>query len=57
MVITKDEILKRKEQLQAEYQQAIGTVQAINGALQDCDYWLKLLEEQERGNPAPLDES
>lgn len=47
MEITKEAIEKRKEQLQADYQQAIGTVQAIGGAIQDCDYWLKLLETQE----------
>lgn len=46
MEITKETIEKRREQLQADYQQAIATTQAIGGAIQDCDYWLALLEKE-----------
>lgn len=45
MEITKEEIENRKAKLQADYQQAIATAQAIGGAIQDCDYWLARLTE------------
>lgn len=44
MEITKEAIEKRRAQLLADHQQAIATIQAIGGAIQDCDYWLQLLE-------------
>lgn len=46
MEITKEAIEKRREQLQAEYQQAIANAQAIGGAIQDCQYWLDLLTKE-----------
>lgn len=42
MAITKDDVLERKRQLQAD-------LNAIAGALQDCDFWLHKLDEAERG--------
>lgn len=48
MGITKEEIEKRRTQLQAEHQQAVATVHAINGAIQDCEFWLSVLEESDK---------
>lgn len=44
MTITKEVIEARKAQLQADFN-------ALYGAIQDCDHWLKKLEEEETGIP------
>lgn len=46
MEITKEAIEKRRAQLQAEYEQAIRTTEAIGGAIQDCNYWLEQLTKE-----------
>lgn len=46
MDITKEAVEKRRAELQANYQQAIANAQAIGGAIQDCEYWLALLEKE-----------
>ena len=42
--MTKDEILERIKQLKAERDQALANVHAYDGALLECEYWLKQLE-------------
>jgi hypothetical protein len=41
---------KRKEELQAQQQQFIANANAINGAVQDCDYWIGILKAQQAGS-------
>ena len=36
---------KRLEQLTAERDQLVANLQAYNGAIQDCEYWLNQLAE------------
>ena len=42
--MTKDLVQKRKQELEQQRVQTIATLNAIEGAVQDCDYWLKQLE-------------
>ena len=35
---------KRKQELQAQQQQFVANANAINGAVQDCDYWIGQLK-------------
>jgi len=44
--MTKEKIEERKAQLQAEIEQAVRTIQALHGAIQDCDHWLAQLEKE-----------
>ena len=44
MTITREALEKRKQSLMAD-------MNAIGGALQDCDYWLKQLDYEEKGIP------
>ncbi len=45
-MITKEDIETRKSQLQSELEQARNTMNALHGAIQDCDYWLEQLDEE-----------
>lgn len=45
--MTKQEILDRKESLLKDRKHHEGMQLLLDGALQDCDFWLKALEEQE----------
>lgn len=47
-MITRAAILQRKETLQHDQEQMIANLNAIVGALQDCDYWLAELDKAER---------
>ncbi|MBW2672587.1 MAG: hypothetical protein JRD89_04110 [Deltaproteobacteria bacterium] len=40
-------IEQRLAKLKAEREQLIANLNAYNGAIQDCEYWLKLTEEDE----------
>ncbi|MDO8794385.1 MAG: hypothetical protein Q7J25_07185 [Vicinamibacterales bacterium] len=42
--MTSEEIQARIRQLRIEREQAIGTVNAYNGAIQDCEWWLQQIE-------------
>jgi len=42
-IITREQIEQRKETLCEQRDQALATVNAIIGAIQDCEYWLLLL--------------
>ena len=46
MVITKEDVLARQGDLERQLKQALDTAQACYGAIEDCAYWLKVLEKQ-----------
>lgn len=46
MDVTREQIEQRKAILQNDLQQAQANLYAIQGAIQDCDYWLAQLEAQ-----------
>ena len=46
-MITIEIIEKRKEQLEAERTELIGRIQAYNGAIQDCEYWIEQTKEEQ----------
>jgi prefoldin subunit 5 len=46
-MITAELIDKRIEELEAERTNAIARLQALTGALQDCEFWKAQLSEQE----------
>ncbi len=50
-MVTKDSVVARKAELEQQRQNVIGNLNAIAGALQDCDYWIQKFDEPE---PAPL---
>jgi len=45
--MNKDAILKRKGELEQQREELLANLHAVSGALQDCDYWLKQIEEEE----------
>ena len=47
MNITVEEIRNRKAVLEKELDDALSKANAISGAIQDCDYWLELLNKEE----------
>jgi hypothetical protein len=53
MHITKSQIEDRKAQLVEQREsvrvQAEANINAFNGAIEDCDYWLGVLEDDESG--------
>jgi len=62
MPLTKDAVLKRKADLEAQRTQLISNVNAISGAIQDCDYWAELIDKKENelfdaAVPPPVDET
>lgn len=48
-MITKDQIEGHKVQLIAERDQALARLNAYIGAIAECEYWLKQLEEEQEG--------
>jgi len=44
--MTVEEIEKRKTELKAQLDQLLANASALQGAIQDCDYWLAVLEEE-----------
>jgi hypothetical protein len=55
MSITKDSVLKRKADLEAQREMYLNSLQATSGAIQDCDYWLRQIDQLEQ-TPAPAGE-
>jgi hypothetical protein len=53
--MTTDQIKARIEILTAQSKQLELNLHAIGGAIQDCNYWLKLLEDEDAANQASLD--
>lgn len=47
MDITKEKIDERLKVLKTNLQQLEAHVQALNGAVQDCEYWLDVLNQPE----------
>lgn len=45
--MTKDQIQARIEELMKIGKQAESTVHAVNGALQECNYWLEQIKKSE----------
>ena len=46
--ITKEALEERLVELQQQREQAIANVNAISGALQECQHWIAWLKEKER---------
>jgi len=49
-VITREMVLERLAKLKAEREQLIANLNAYNGAIQDCEYWLSVLEDGENND-------
>ena len=47
-VITKEALQDHLVELQQQREQAIANVNAISGAIQECQYWVAWLKEKER---------
>jgi hypothetical protein len=43
---------KRKLELKAQQEQFVASANAVNGALQDCDYWIGVLKAAAAKTPA-----
>ena len=44
--MNREAVEKRLEELRSSFEQAISNANAIQGAIQDCEYWLKIIEEE-----------
>lgn len=53
MTITKEKIDERLKVLKNNLQQLEAHVQALNGAVQDCEYWLTVIDEPEAETQEP----
>jgi len=49
-MVTREKILERLAKLKAEREQLIANLNAYNGAIQDCEYWLSVLEDGENND-------
>lgn len=47
MEVTRDQVMYRLEQLAAEHEEAVAQVHALSGAMQDCQYWLDVMDARE----------
>lgn len=47
MDIKREDVVKRKSELEAKRDQLILDANAYAGAIQDCDYWLTVLDKVE----------
>ena len=48
--MTKEQILARIEELKAQAEQLKANLNAVGGAIQDCEYWLEQINEPEVKN-------
>jgi hypothetical protein len=46
--VTKAQLEARVKELTAAREQAIANLQALNGAIQDCEYWIAEVEKAEK---------
>jgi hypothetical protein len=53
--ITRDALLARRTQLAAEEKIAWANLNAVLGAIQDCDFWLARLAEPPLSEPADIE--
>ena len=51
-MITKEAIIERLERLKADRDQVMGNLNALEGAIIDCQYWLEQLEKPEEDKEA-----
>ena len=55
MQITKELLLEKKQELLQRQEELLGAANAVNGALENIDYWLGVLEQpQEAGSAENL---
>lgn len=54
-MITKQAIEERKARLQEDVEVTLQRLYMLNGALQDCDYWLNYEETNTSGTDRPQD--
>ena len=54
MTISELEVIARKTHLEQELQAARSMVDALSGAVQDCDWWLEKLAAKEEAKKAEL---
>jgi len=47
MEITKEVLTARLETAKAELEQKVGELNQLNGVIQDCNYWLGIMEQEE----------
>jgi len=52
-MITREVVLERLAKLKAEREQLIANLNAYNGAIEDCEYWLKLIDQPEEAEVMP----
>jgi len=52
-VITYKMLSERLAKLKAEREQLLANLNAYNGAIQDCEYWLKLIDQPEEAEVTP----
>ncbi len=46
-VLTREDVVNRREALSRDYSEAQTLLFALDGAMQDCDYYLELLDARE----------
>lgn len=44
--MTREVILRRLDELQAKRQQLMSDIQAYTGAIQDCEFWLAIVDKE-----------
>ena len=50
MNLTKEMLLERRAALQQQFTKLINDGNAVQGAIQDCDYWLMTLDQDEKAD-------
>jgi len=53
-MITREMVLERLAKLKAEREQLLANLNAYNGAIQDCEYWLSVLDKEGEANDVEL---
>ncbi len=53
MEITLEQVRARREALELDKAKTLATLNAIIGAIQDCDYWQSVLEKQDQDKEKP----
>jgi len=53
-MVMREMVLERLAKLKAEREQLIANLNAYNGAIQDCEYWLSVLDKEGESNDVEL---
>jgi len=53
-VITREMVLERLAKLKEERDQLIANLNAYNGAIEDCEYWLSVLDKKVKADDVEL---